>query len=305
MIATAIPLEERVRAVPDELKARRQWVRFTLGDPDPDTGKRSKFPWHPTLDYRVSVAKPWQWGTFDQVLGNLGHHGTVGVGYVFAKVGGYGRLQIRDKFSGEMRNETDEEYQRRLEALAALADPYTGIDLDDSVSDAGTLAPWAAAFVKLCASYTEYSVSFTGVHLIVRGCLEGAGIAFQNKPKGIKVEAYSRGRFFTMSGDPVPDAPAVIVDAQKHLDELVRVVRAQKPARGAVVSTTASGKVDKGRHDFLLKNAARLLRDGVQPAVVLSTLKVLRDEVCAEGGRPVTDPELERMVRWNPPRRPA
>ena len=90
---------------------------------------------------------------------------------------------------------------------------FAGIDLDHCAAD-GVLEDWAQTVADSFASYTEFSWSGTGVHIIVKGQVE----------KGRKhgdFECYSRGRYFTMSGRPVPGTPAGIAERQEELDAFV------------------------------------------------------------------------------------
>ena len=64
--------------------------------------------------------------------------------------------------------------------------------------------------IALFGSYAELSPSRTGVHIIVRGSL----------PTGLKrpeIEMYSRGRFFTITGEHLPGSPMTIEDCQPEL----------------------------------------------------------------------------------------
>src|SRR3989442_1761845 len=70
-------------------------------------------------------------------------------------------------------------------------DPFTGTDLDACVAKDGTIAPWAQEIITTLASYTEYSPSKLGVHILTQATLEGAG-----RKRG-NVEMYSEGRLFT------------------------------------------------------------------------------------------------------------
>ena len=78
--------------------------------------------------------------------------------------------------------------------VLTLADPYVAIDLDKCVTG-DAVEPWASEIVTRFASYTEISPSGTGIRIIGRGTLPGG--------KGRKcgpVEAYTTGRFVTMTG---------------------------------------------------------------------------------------------------------
>lgn len=89
-------------------------------------------------------------------------------------------------------------------------DPFTGIDLDDAGNDAEAVEVQCRIYDAF-NSYAERSPSGYGLHIIVKGKVA-------SKRRG-KVEVYSSGRYFTMTGDVYRDAP--IIDCQGLLDVLV------------------------------------------------------------------------------------
>lgn len=122
-------------AIPAELRALPQWVRWKLV---PDEPKPRKIPVRPSDPGCASSTDPATWGTFDVALSNVGQHGTCGVGFVFTKEAG-----------------------------------LVGIDLDDCLTEEGTPDAKAAGIIAGFATCTEISPSGTGVHLIGRGSLNG------------------------------------------------------------------------------------------------------------------------------------
>src|SRR5256885_15494123 len=86
------------------------------------------------------------------------------------------------------------------------SDPFTGTDLDNCVAKDGTIAPWAKEIITSLSSYTEYSPSKLGVHILTRATLSGTG-----KKVG-SIEQYAQGRFFTLTTDHVPGTPTTIED---------------------------------------------------------------------------------------------
>ena len=90
-----------------------------------------------------------------------------------------------------------------------------GIDID-GCRNASTeeVSPWALKIVAYLASYAEISPSGTGVHILVRGVL----------PTGARrrgcVEMYSQGRFFTMTGNRLPDVPNTVNRANLENQQL-------------------------------------------------------------------------------------
>ena len=91
-------------------------------------------------------------------------------------------------------------------------DPYVGIDLDTCRDpETGIIEPWAIEVIEAFGSFTEPSVSGTGVHIIGRGQIPG------DRNRAGKIEMYDRARFFTMTGNPL-DRYEQITDCQDALD---------------------------------------------------------------------------------------
>jgi putative DNA primase/helicase len=160
---------------PAELAARAQWVDWKLIQKRTDA-KPTKIPYDAKTGRAASSTDPKTWASLEAALERFGQGGYDGVGYVFAE-----------------------------------DDPYTGIDLDHALSDAGELEPWAQPIVKAFASYTELSPSRTGLHIIIRGKVpDGQGhlVKLRKTPlwredahPEAAIEMYSSGRFFTMTGE--------------------------------------------------------------------------------------------------------
>lgn len=94
-------------------------------------------------------------------------------------------------------NHTDESTNTNgLGFMFTAYDPLVGIDLDDCVTE-GKLASWASDIVGCVDSYTEFSPSGTGVHIIAAGVLPEASI------RADSLEAYSNERYFTVTGNHV------------------------------------------------------------------------------------------------------
>jgi putative DNA primase/helicase len=94
-------------------------------------------------------------------------------------------------------------------------DPYAGVDLDDCRDpESAVLEPWASELVATLEGYAEVSPSGTGVHVIVRG-------AAPNKQDG-RVEAYSSGRYFTVTGRAIFGHGMPPPERQESLNMLAR-----------------------------------------------------------------------------------
>lgn len=95
-------------------------------------------------------------------------------------------------------------------------DPYVGIDLDDAIDPVtDQLKPWAAEIVQKFGSYTEVSPGGSGVHIWVKGRLPRPGA--RTIVDGSSVEVYQSGRYFTVTGRPIPGCPLEIADRSQEL----------------------------------------------------------------------------------------
>lgn len=89
-----------------------------------------------------------------------------------------------------------------------FAQDVTGVDLDHCILSDGSIEPWARRVLEVLGSYAEYSPN-DGIHIFLRGAIPAgkrrrvAGGAH----KDAAVEMYSQGRYFTITGRPVPDSP--------------------------------------------------------------------------------------------------
>lgn len=99
---------------------------------------------------------------------------------------------------------------------------YTGIDIDPP-ADGPTEAQLNV--YKRLASYTEYSVSGKGIHILVKG-----SVPTGKRKEGIEV--YSDGRFFTMTGNVLNPVP--IADCQDHLDTLYEQMGGERCGKAGV-----------------------------------------------------------------------
>ena len=148
-------------SVPHELKQRPQWVLWLSETRD---GKPTKVPYSAVTDSRAACDRPETWTTFEHARLRFNKGGYDGLGFVFP---------------GE--------------------DPYVGVDLDKCRDpSSGLIEPWAQDVVSRLCTYTEFSPSQTGLHLILQGQVPPDG----NRKD--RLEIYDRGRYFTMTGAHVP-----------------------------------------------------------------------------------------------------
>ena len=118
--------------IPEELKARPQWVAWRL---EKRNGALTKVPYTPLMDRKASTTDLLTWRAFGEALAALSKGECDGIGFVLSS-----------------------------------ADPYCGIDLDGCRNPAtGELEAWAKELVADLDGYAEVSPSGEGVHVIVRG----------------------------------------------------------------------------------------------------------------------------------------
>jgi primase-polymerase (primpol)-like protein len=153
--------------IPIELRERPQWVCWRYEE---RRGKLTKIPQTPSTSYPASSTDLMTWTTFEKALAayeasdRRPSRACDGIGFVFSS-----------------------------------ADPFAGIDLDKCRNpESGEIKPWAQEILdRVPGAYVEASPSGTGIHIIVKGKVRDGGMR-----KG-RIEMYSRGRFFTVTGVPL------------------------------------------------------------------------------------------------------
>jgi len=144
-------------------------------------------------------------------------------------------------------------------------DGLIGIDIDGAIDlETGAVSERCAAIIKACNSFTEYSPSGKGVHIIVQGQTD------TNKSNDIGLEVFCKSQFFTFTAnrfpDTVPDVlpidPGVLKRLHATIDEAKEKAKAD---RKAATSTPAPAAPPShapapagGDDDFKRVNAAAL-----------------------------------------------
>jgi primase-polymerase (primpol)-like protein len=145
-------LPVKTEHIPEEMKARPQWVVWKAIGEKPE-----KVPYSARTGCKASSTDCMTWSTFEEALEAYEKGEYAGLGFMFSS-----------------------------------GDPYTGVDLDNCVNEGGQIAGWALEIVRYLDSYTEFSATGTGIHIIVKG-------EVPNRRKG-DIEVYSSKRFFVMTG---------------------------------------------------------------------------------------------------------
>jgi primase-polymerase (primpol)-like protein len=190
----ALPLQ--FDNIPVELAERRQWVfwKFVW---KPDDEKFDKPPfgagsgWKPDgggITARLVHAKATDqrtWLSLRAAASSSADLGCNGVGYVTSK-----------------------------------ADPFTVIDLDGCIDDAGQISEWAQTILDLFSNtYAEKSPSGKGVRIVVRGKLPIVGSGKKKTLPGdhCGFEAAHDSKYFTITGHVLPGRPSATADLQEEL----------------------------------------------------------------------------------------
>jgi P4 family phage/plasmid primase-like protien len=219
-------------------------------------------------------------------------------------------------------DEAFEAYRKRADRYAGLGfvfaadDPFCGIDLDDCITAEKKLKPWAIPILEALYSYAEISPSGNGIKIWVRAKLPAAGTGLkininvegQPDPSITKktdpryngaIEMYDHGRYFTVTGRVLKNAPLEIEDRQDAVTELYMRLRKAVPAQQAPASVSDeipdSKVIAGGRHDYLVKVAAQLRAKGFGPVEITAALRPINQCRCDP---PKTERELDGIVKW-------
>lgn len=188
-----------VAHTPDALKLLPQWVAWKFVRRD---DRWTKCPVCPTTGRLAKANDPSTWASFDLAIAACRRSPDLaGVGFMFTG-----------------------------------ADDFCGVDLDDSLDEAGQLKPWAAPFVTSLSSYTEVSPSGTGLKIFIRAAKPGTKCRRAHGDG--EVEIYDRDRFFTVTGEPYPQTPTTVEERPEALAAIYAAVfpedapRAKRGAHG-------------------------------------------------------------------------
>ncbi|PFO18829.1 DNA primase [Bacillus thuringiensis] len=147
--------------IPAELKALPQWILWKF---ETRNGKQTKVPCQVTGEMAQANNRR-TWSTFATAVKFYLEGDYDGIGFVFSR-----------------------------------QDNYIGIDIDKCVTDGKTNA-FATEIIDTLDSYTEFSPSMKGIHIIIKGSLPQSVLGTGRKNTKHGLEIYSYGRFFTFTGN--------------------------------------------------------------------------------------------------------
>jgi hypothetical protein len=146
--------------------------------------------------------------------------------------------------------------------VVTSSDPVCGLDIDHSLTDAGTVKLWAVGLLKRFADcYVEITPSGAGLRVwCLANTLRGLKRAL---PDG-QIEVYSSGRYFTVTGNRFGGAPLAITDHQADVDRLVAYFEPAAPNPSGSCSGRILEKIPAGdRYRTFCSIAGTLVRRGV------------------------------------------
>ena len=114
---------------------------------------------------------------------------------------------------------------------------YAGIDLDHVVKSDGTLKDFAREIVDMVNSYTEYSPSGTGLHILFRLDRPLSELCTRNRNDGIGLEIYDAGRYFTVTGKPYGELRPIAERTEAILEVCKKYMKQEEERRKQATPT--------------------------------------------------------------------
>ncbi|WP_374989118.1 phage/plasmid primase, P4 family [Priestia megaterium] len=188
--------------IPNELKNTPHWILWRSEKRD---GKPTKVPYQINGELAQSNNKR-TWSTFPTIIKFYEQGEYDGIGFMFSK-----------------------------------DDPFVGVDIDRCVSE-GALTELAEDVIETIQSYTEYSPSGEGIHIIAKGKLPLKGPGTGRKNPSIGLEIYRHGRYFTFTGNSLGKTP--VEERTEEFKSLFDKYLKEKPKPGAKASTREFEKVN-------------------------------------------------------------
>lgn len=188
--------------IPAELKNTPHWI---LWRSEVRNGKKTKVPYQINGEMAQSNNKR-SWSTFPTIIKFYEQGDYDGIGFMFSK-----------------------------------DDPFIGIDIDHCIQE-GALTNLAEDVIEVVNSYTEYSPSGDGIHIIAKGKLPLKGPGTGRKNVDVGLEVYRHGRYFTFTGDCLDKVP--VEDRTDELKVLFEKYLKEKPKPEKKQSTTSFERED-------------------------------------------------------------
>lgn len=190
----------------EEIRALKNWVVWRYVDNPKNPDKPRKMPFNPVTGTAASASDSSTWVTYQEAIQNfLTNDNYRGLGFEFG---------TEENPSG-----------------------YAGIDLDNVIEN-GRLKPFAAEIVQIMNSYTEYSPSKKGLHIIFKLKSRLSEEGYYKKHNDI--ECYDFGRYYTMTGDIYGDIKPIEYRDSECQQVREKYLKQDKPAKSELILDTDS-----------------------------------------------------------------
>jgi putative DNA primase/helicase len=206
--------------LPAALKARKQWLLWKFKPPAKPGGKPIKAPFYASGNTRRGVQ-----GSDADRAGLVTFEGAIDVA-------------ARLKMDGV--------------GFAFLpGDGLIGIDIDGAIDvETGEISERAQAIIAACNSYTELSVSKTGVHIIVEGEIDKSF-----KSNDVGVEVFCGSQYFICTGARWPETPAEPVPITNKVMARLRATVDQAKNKGEARAETSAASVPASNERTKIESA--------------------------------------------------
>ena len=213
----------------EPLRNRKIWLCYPLIWNDKKhngVGGYDKPPVNPYTLRDGSSTDSARWATFDECNAQIGKPATVfykNKEYITQPVAGVGLV---------------------LEAAGILGIDFDHVIKRDSDGKVVAISKEAQKIWQYVDSYTEVSVSGTGVHILVVGKKPDKEVCRVANDDGTEYEMYDSGRYFTLSGNALKGCGKIAQrdeQVKKVYDFILQRRQEQAAARSSVVSCTSTG----------------------------------------------------------------
>lgn len=213
----------------EELRDKKIWLNYVMiynAGKHGGEGGYDKPPVNPYTLRDGSSTDSARWATFDECNAQIGKSATVyykNKEYVTQPVAGVGLV---------------------LDAAGILGIDFDSVIKRDESGRVIGIAKEAQKIWQYVNSYTEVSVSGTGVHILVYGKKPDKEVCRVSNDDGTEYEMYDSGRYFTLSGKPLKGCGKIErrdEQVRKVYDFILKRRQEQAAARSSVVSCTSTG----------------------------------------------------------------
>lgn len=173
-------------------------------------------------------------------------------------------------------------------------DGLIGIDIDGAIDpDTGHMSERCAAIIEACKSFTEYSPSGKGVHIILQGTTE------TNKSNDIGLEVFCGRQFFTFTANRVPDTPAEVMPADEGVLRRLHATinEAKEAARNKSRPTPKPAPAPAAQPDASGSDDFRTVNDAAMQALQVWVPALFPQALAKGQGYRVTSKQLGRDLQ--------